>query len=87
MVLDLWSYGEIKVKNFEDLFVEIMVKDVGNVVEVMYGDFFFLIMLIGYSMGGVIVVYIVLFNLVLSFLGLCMIDVVEGIVMDVFNSM
>lgn len=85
--MDLWSYGEIKVKNFEDLFVEIMVKDVGNVVEVMYGDFFFLIMLIGYSMGGVIVVYIVLFNLVLSFLGLCMIDVVEGIVMDVFNSM
>lgn len=53
-------------------------RDVGNVVEAMYGDLPPPIMLIGHSMGGAIAVHTASSNLVPSLLGLCMIDVVEG---------
>lgn len=38
VALDLRGHGETKVKNSEDLSAETMAKDVGNVVEAMYGD-------------------------------------------------
>ncbi|XP_075402381.1 protein phosphatase methylesterase 1 isoform X2 [Tenrec ecaudatus] len=63
------------------------VKDVGNVVEAMYGDLPPPIMLIGHSMGGAIAVHTASSTLVPSLLGLCMIDVVEGTAMDALNSM
>ncbi|XP_012501026.1 PREDICTED: protein phosphatase methylesterase 1 [Propithecus coquereli] len=78
VALDLRSHGETKVKNSEDLSAETMAKDVGNVVEAMYGDLPPPIMLIGHSMGGAIAVHTASSNLVPSLLGLCMIDVVEG---------
>ena len=53
-------------------------RDVGNVVEAMYGDLPPPIMLIGHSMGGAIAVHTASSSLVPSLLGLCMIDVVEG---------
>lgn len=53
-------------------------RDVGNVVEALYGDLPPPIMLIGHSMGGAIAVHTAVANLVPSLLGLCMIDVVEG---------
>ncbi|KAK2083232.1 Protein phosphatase methylesterase 1 [Saguinus oedipus] len=81
------SHGETKVKNPEDLSAETMAKDVGNVVEAMYGDLPPPIMLIGHSMGGAIAVHTASSNLVPSLLGLCMIDVVEGTAMDALNSM
>uniref|UniRef100_A0A8C6J5Y8 Protein phosphatase methylesterase 1 n=1 Tax=Melopsittacus undulatus TaxID=13146 RepID=A0A8C6J5Y8_MELUD len=62
-------------------------KDVGNVVEALYGDLPPPIMLIGHSMGGAIAVHTAVANLVPSLLGLCMIDVVEGTAMDALNSM
>uniref|UniRef100_A0A452U179 Protein phosphatase methylesterase 1 n=1 Tax=Ursus maritimus TaxID=29073 RepID=A0A452U179_URSMA len=62
-------------------------RDVGNVVEAMYGDLPPPIMLIGHSMGGAIAVHTASSNLVPSLLGLCMIDVVEGTAMDALNSM
>uniref|UniRef100_A0A9L0TI44 Protein phosphatase methylesterase 1 n=1 Tax=Equus caballus TaxID=9796 RepID=A0A9L0TI44_HORSE len=80
-------HGETKVKNSEDLSAETMAKDVGNVVEAMYGDLPPPIMLIGHSMGGAIAVHTASSNLVPSLLGLCMIDVVEGTAMDALNSM
>ncbi|MEJ1274162.1 hypothetical protein NN561_005040 [Cricetulus griseus] len=55
------------------------VEDVGNVVEAMYGDLPPPVMLIGHSMGGAIAVHTASANLVPSLLGLCMIDVVEGV--------
>uniref|UniRef100_G3SW70 Protein phosphatase methylesterase 1 n=1 Tax=Loxodonta africana TaxID=9785 RepID=G3SW70_LOXAF len=87
VALDLRSHGETKVKNPEDLSAETMAKDVGNVVEAMYGDLPPPIMLIGHSMGGAIAVHTASSNLVPSLLGLCMIDVVEGTAMDALNSM
>ncbi|KFP01300.1 Protein phosphatase methylesterase 1, partial [Calypte anna] len=79
--------GETKVRNPEDLSAETMSKDVGNVVEALYGDLPPPIMLIGHSMGGAIAVHTAVANLVPSLLGLCMIDVVEGTAMDALNSM
>ncbi|XP_034615092.1 protein phosphatase methylesterase 1 [Trachemys scripta elegans] len=87
VALDLRSHGETKVRNPEDLSAETMSKDVGNVVEAMYGDLPPPIMLIGHSMGGAIAVHTAASNLVPSLLGLCMIDVVEGTAMDALNSM
>ncbi|KAG8522835.1 Protein phosphatase methylesterase 1, partial [Galemys pyrenaicus] len=87
VALDLRGHGETKVKNSEDLSAETMAKDVGNVVEAMYGDLPPPIMLIGHSMGGAIAVHTASANLVPSLLGLCMIDVVEGTAMDALNSM
>ncbi|GAB1292387.1 Protein phosphatase methylesterase 1 [Apodemus speciosus] len=87
VALDLRSHGETKVKNSEDLSAETMAKDVGNVVEAMYGDLPPPVMLIGHSMGGAIAVHTAAANLVPSLLGLCMIDVVEGTAMDALNSM
>ncbi|OXB69724.1 UNVERIFIED_CONTAM: hypothetical protein H355_012608, partial [Colinus virginianus] len=58
-----------------------MSKDVGNVVEALYGDLPPPIMLIGHSMGGAIAVHTAVANLVPSLLGLCMIDVVEGVLL------
>ncbi|XP_057606354.1 protein phosphatase methylesterase 1 isoform X1 [Hippopotamus amphibius kiboko] len=87
VALDLRGHGETKVKNSEDLSAETMAKDVGNVVEAMYGDLPPPIMLIGHSMGGAIAVHTASSNMVPSLLGLCMIDVVEGTAMDALNSM
>uniref|UniRef100_A0A6I8RR71 Protein phosphatase methylesterase 1 n=1 Tax=Xenopus tropicalis TaxID=8364 RepID=A0A6I8RR71_XENTR len=79
--------GETKVKNPEDLSAETMARDIGNVVEALYGDLPPPIMLIGHSMGGAIAVHTAAANLVPSLLGLCVIDVVEGTAMDALNSM
>nr|XP_009674115.1 PREDICTED: protein phosphatase methylesterase 1 isoform X1 [Struthio camelus australis] len=87
VALDLRGHGETKVRNPEDLSAETMSKDVGNVVEALYGDLPPPIMLIGHSMGGAIAVHTAAANLVPSILGLCMIDVVEGTAMDALNSM
>lgn len=60
------------------MFLSSFGRDVGNVVEALYGDLPPPIMLIGHSMGGAIAVHTAVANLVPSLLGLCMIDVVEG---------
>ncbi|XP_043929329.1 protein phosphatase methylesterase 1 [Protopterus annectens] len=87
VALDLRGHGDTRVKNSEDLSAETMSKDVGNVVEVLYGDSPPPIMLIGHSMGGAIAVHAAAANLIPSLLGLCVIDVVEGTAMDALNSM
>ncbi|XP_053564713.1 protein phosphatase methylesterase 1 [Bombina bombina] len=87
VAVDQRGHGETKVGNAEDLSAEIMARDIGNVVEALYGDLPPPIMLIGHSMGGAIAVHTAAANLVPSLLGLCMIDVVEGTAMDALNSM
>lgn len=64
--------------NLLTMFLSSFGRDVGNVVEALYGDLPTPIMLIGHSMGGAIAVHTAVANLVPSLLGLCMIDVVEG---------
>ncbi|XP_032432985.1 protein phosphatase methylesterase 1 isoform X2 [Xiphophorus hellerii] len=87
VAMDLRAHGDTKVKNPEDLSADTMAKDVGNVVEALYGENPPQIMMIGHSMGGAIAVHTASANLVPSLLGLCVIDVVEGTAMDALNSM
>ncbi|XP_044146791.1 protein phosphatase methylesterase 1 [Bufo gargarizans] len=87
VAVDQRGHGETKVKNPDDLSAETMARDIGSVVEALYGDLPPPIMLIGHSMGGAIAVHTAASNLVPSLLGLCMIDVVEGTAMDALNSM
>ncbi|KAM7374148.1 hypothetical protein PAMP_006823 [Pampus punctatissimus] len=90
----LWTFelmvngiGDTKVKNPEDLSADTMAKDIGKVVEALYGDNPPPIMVIGHSMGGAIAVHTAAANHIPSLLGLCVIDVVEGTAMDALNSM
>lgn len=53
-------------------------RDVGKVLEALYGENPPPIMIIGHSMGGAIAVHTAAANHVPSLLGLCVIDVVEG---------
>uniref|UniRef100_A0A3Q3DTZ7 Protein phosphatase methylesterase 1 n=1 Tax=Hippocampus comes TaxID=109280 RepID=A0A3Q3DTZ7_HIPCM len=76
-----------KVKNSEDLSADTMAKDIGKVVEALYGENPPPIMIIGHSMGGAIAVHTAAANHIPSLLGLCVIDVVEGTAMDALNSM
>uniref|UniRef100_A0A8C9U8L2 Protein phosphatase methylesterase 1 n=1 Tax=Scleropages formosus TaxID=113540 RepID=A0A8C9U8L2_SCLFO len=87
VALDLRGHGDTKVKNSEDLSAETMAKDVGRVVEALYGENPPPILIIGHSMGGAIAVHTSAANHLPSLLGLCVIDVVEGTAMDALNSM
>uniref|UniRef100_A0A3Q2ZVX7 Protein phosphatase methylesterase 1 n=1 Tax=Kryptolebias marmoratus TaxID=37003 RepID=A0A3Q2ZVX7_KRYMA len=87
VAMDLRAHGDTKVKNPEDLSADTMAKDVGKVVEALYGENPPPIMIIGHSMGGAIAVHTASANHVPSLLGLCVIDVVEGTAMDALNSM
>ncbi|XP_063058654.1 protein phosphatase methylesterase 1 [Engraulis encrasicolus] len=87
VAMDLRAHGDTSVKNNEDLSAETMAKDIGKVVEALYGESPPPIMMIGHSMGGAIAVHTAAANHVPSLLGLCVIDVVEGTAMDALNSM
>ncbi|KAI1893562.1 hypothetical protein AGOR_G00125000 [Albula goreensis] len=87
VALDLRGHGDTKVKNCEDLSAETMAKDVGKVVEALYGENAPPIVMIGHSMGGAIAVHTAAASHVPSLLGLGVIDVVEGTAMDALNSM
>ncbi|XP_061660009.1 protein phosphatase methylesterase 1 isoform X2 [Syngnathoides biaculeatus] len=87
VAVDLRAHGDSKVKNSEDLSADTMAKDIGKVVEALYGDDPPPIMIIGHSMGGAIAVHTAAANHIPSLLGLCVIDVVEGTAMDALNSM
>lgn len=64
--------------NINQLCVLSFQRDIGKVVEVLYGDAPPPILMIGHSMGGAIAVHTAAANHVPSLLGLCVIDVVEG---------
>uniref|UniRef100_A0A4W6FKM5 Protein phosphatase methylesterase 1 n=1 Tax=Lates calcarifer TaxID=8187 RepID=A0A4W6FKM5_LATCA len=87
VAMDLRAHGDTKVKNPEDLSADTMAKDIGKVVEALYGENPPPIMIIGHSMGGAIAVHTASANHLPSLLGLCVIDVVEGTAMDALNSM
>ncbi|TNM85047.1 hypothetical protein fugu_009225 [Takifugu bimaculatus] len=87
VAMDLRAHGDTKVKNPDDLSADTMAKDIGKVIEALYGESPPPIMIIGHSMGGAIAVHTAVANHVPSLLGLCVIDVVEGTAMDALNSM
>uniref|UniRef100_A0AAQ6IQQ0 Protein phosphatase methylesterase 1 n=1 Tax=Anabas testudineus TaxID=64144 RepID=A0AAQ6IQQ0_ANATE len=87
VAMDLRAHGDTKVKNPDDLSADTMAKDIGKVVEALYGENPPPIMIIGHSMGGAIAVHTANANHIPSLLGLCVIDVVEGTAMDALNSM
>lgn len=57
------------------------IRDIGKVVEALYGENPPPIMIVGHSMGGAIAVHTAVASHIPSLLGLCVIDVVEG---DIF---
>uniref|UniRef100_A0A7N9AVJ2 Protein phosphatase methylesterase 1 n=1 Tax=Mastacembelus armatus TaxID=205130 RepID=A0A7N9AVJ2_9TELE len=71
VAMDLRAHGDTKVKNPEDLSADTMAKDIGKVVEVLYGENPPPIMIIGHSMGGAIAVHTAIANHIPSLLGLC----------------
>ncbi|XP_078122444.1 protein phosphatase methylesterase 1 [Sander vitreus] len=87
VAMDLRAHGDTKVKNPDDLSADTMAKDIGKVVEGLYGENPPPIMIIGHSMGGAVAVHTAAANHIPSLLGLCVIDVVEGTAMDALNSM
>ncbi|XP_051881515.1 protein phosphatase methylesterase 1 [Pristis pectinata] len=87
VAVDLRGHGDTKVVNSDDLSAETMSRDVGDIIDTLYGADAPPILLIGHSMGGAIAVHSAAKNFVPSLLGICMIDVVEGTAMDALNSM
>uniref|UniRef100_A0A8C5E5E8 Protein phosphatase methylesterase 1 n=1 Tax=Gouania willdenowi TaxID=441366 RepID=A0A8C5E5E8_GOUWI len=87
VAMDLRAHGDTKVKDPGDLSADTMARDIGKVVEALYGENPPPIMIVGHSMGGAIAVHTASANHVPSLLGLCVIDVVEGTAMDALNSM
>uniref|UniRef100_H3D2M2 Protein phosphatase methylesterase 1 n=1 Tax=Tetraodon nigroviridis TaxID=99883 RepID=H3D2M2_TETNG len=87
VAMDLRAHATPKIKNPDDLSADTMAKDIGKVVEALYGESPPPVMIIGHSMGGAIAVHTAVANHVPSLLGLCVIDVVEGTAMDALNSM
>lgn len=74
----LWcKYKEVNIL----LFLFSFKRDIGKVVEALYGENPPPIMIIGHSMGGAIAVHAAAANHIPSLLGLCVIDVVEGLCM------
>ncbi|XP_078258275.1 protein phosphatase methylesterase 1 isoform X2 [Rhinoraja longicauda] len=87
VAVDLRGHGDTKVVNSDDLSAETMSRDVGDIIDTLYGADAPPVLLIGHSMGGAIAVHSAAKNLVPSLQGLCVIDVVEGTAMDALNSM
>ncbi|XP_032879095.1 protein phosphatase methylesterase 1 isoform X2 [Amblyraja radiata] len=87
VAVDLRGHGDTKVVDSDDLSAENMSRDVGDIIDTLYGADAPPVLLIGHSMGGAIAVHCAAKNLVPSLQGLCVIDVVEGTAMDALNSM
>lgn len=87
VAVDLRGHGDTKVVDSDNLSAEKMSRDVGDIIDTLYGANAPPVLLIGHSMGGAIAVHSAAKNLVPSLQGLCVIDVVEGTAMDALNSM
>ncbi|CAM9608271.1 unnamed protein product [Lampetra planeri] len=87
VAVDLRGHGDTHVSNPEDLSAETMAKDVGAVVEALYGENPLPVIMVGHSMGGAIAVHAATANVIPTLVGLIVIDVVEGTAMDALNSM
>uniref|UniRef100_A0A8D0ARW4 Protein phosphatase methylesterase 1 n=1 Tax=Sander lucioperca TaxID=283035 RepID=A0A8D0ARW4_SANLU len=84
VAMDLRAHGKYKFTAFLCISFK---RDIGKVVEGLYGENPPPIMIIGHSMGGAVAVHTAAANHIPSLLGLCVIDVVEGTAMDALNSM
>ncbi|XP_067136169.1 protein phosphatase methylesterase 1-like [Centruroides vittatus] len=86
--IDLRGHGETKTTNDSDLSAETLSRDVGNVIQNMYGsENLPPVILIGHSMGGAVAVHVVHQDLIPTCIGLVVIDVVEGTAMEALQSM
>lgn len=73
-----WAYRIISTLSDKVVLIFGVQRDIGKVVEALYGENPPPIMIIGHSMGGAIAVHTANANHIPSLLGLCVIDVVEG---------
>nr|XP_058971128.1 protein phosphatase methylesterase 1-like [Pocillopora verrucosa] len=88
LALDLRGHGDTSTEDDSDLSADTLSKDVGNVVQAIYGDSPPSILLVGHSMGGAIAVHVGVQKLLsTSLAGLAVIDVVEGTAMEALSAM
>lgn len=86
--IDLRGHGETKTTNDNDLSAETLSRDIGKVIENIYGaENLPPVIIIGHSMGGAIAVHVVHEELISTCIGLVVIDVVEGTAMEALQSM
>ncbi|CAG0913726.1 unnamed protein product [Notodromas monacha] len=90
MSMDLRGHGETTVTNEEDMSMDFLAGDVGEVVNnflAKHGDPSDPIILMGHSMGGAIAVHVAHEKLIPSLAGLALIDIVEGSALEALSSM
>ncbi|KAL0275892.1 UNVERIFIED_CONTAM: hypothetical protein PYX00_003613 [Menopon gallinae] len=87
MAIDLRGHGSTKTDDDFNLSAQQLSKDVGDIIETMYGDDPPPVIIMGHSMGGAIAVHTAHNNFVPSLIGLVVIDVVEGTALDALSSM
>lgn len=88
LAMDIRGHGNSQTQDDEDLSVSTLAKDVGDVLEALYGELVVPpVVLVGHSMGGAVAVRAASENLVAGLAGLAVIDVVEGTAMESLTSM
>ncbi|XP_038057407.1 protein phosphatase methylesterase 1-like isoform X2 [Patiria miniata] len=88
LAMDFRGHGDTMTANEEDLSVDTLARDIGNVITALYGDETIPpIIMVGHSMGGAIAIHAAIKYLVPSLAGLIVIDVVEGTAMEALQGM
>ncbi|XP_055593523.1 protein phosphatase methylesterase 1 [Uranotaenia lowii] len=87
LAIDIRGHGDTSTDDEEDLSAPTLAKDVGDIIQSMYGDKAPPIILIGHSMGGAICVHVANLELIPSLIGVVVIDVVEGTALEALASM
>ncbi|XP_031555798.1 protein phosphatase methylesterase 1-like [Actinia tenebrosa] len=87
LAVDMRGHGDTHTEDNVDLSADVLAKDIGDLIQSMYGDRPPPILLIGHSMGGAIAVHVGVQNFLPSVVGLAVIDVVEGTALDALSSM
>ncbi|XP_055638761.1 protein phosphatase methylesterase 1 isoform X2 [Toxorhynchites rutilus septentrionalis] len=87
LAIDIRGHGDTYTENEDDLSAETLAQDVGDILQIMYGERSPPVILIGHSMGGAICVHVANLNIVDALIGIVVIDVVEGTALEALASM
>ncbi|XP_065078361.1 protein phosphatase methylesterase 1 [Ochlerotatus camptorhynchus] len=87
LAIDIRGHGDTITEQEDDLSAETLAQDVADVLVTMYGDSAPPVILIGHSMGGAICVHVANMDVIISLIGVVVIDVVEGTALEALASM
>lgn len=87
LAIDIRGHGDSLTDNEEDLSAETLAQDIGDILQIMYGESCPPVLLIGHSMGGAICVHVANLDVVPALIGVVVIDVVEGTALEALASM